>query len=273
MPDHITRPDTSTLQTACHGIAQSVASSIVEALVEPLRHEIEAKINAMIAEATKDVHSKIAAALAQIQPIQIPINLLAQPVVQPFSSAAPPIAPATVQAAPVVVQEATPTSVQPTQPFAPATAKAAEAVQVAPVPPVAPPAPAAAPQAVGSQDAQDTRDIPLKKDPQRTPKQSGKNFAATIVGLMPGQAHMIKSDFKFAKLAFVPADARNSTQLVALSKSNNPVLFMTDFIRHASVDSVRAAHGNWVYVSGGMSSLREKLRELYAQYQVAHQFG
>ena len=247
MPDHITRPDTSTLQTACHGIAQSVASSIVEALVEPLRHEIEAKINAMIAEATKDVHSKIAAALAQIQPIQIPINLLAQPVVQPFSSAAPPIAPAT--------------------------AKAAEAVQVAPVPPVAPPAPAAAPQAVGSQDAQDTRDIPLKKDPQRTPKQSGKNFAATIVGLMPGQAHMIKSDFKFAKLAFVPADARNSTQLVALSKSNNPVLFMTDFIRHASVDSVRAAHGNWVYVSGGMSSLREKLRELYAQYQVAHQFG
>ena len=247
MPDHITRPDTSTLQTACHGIAQSVASSIVEALVEPLRHEIEAKINAMIAEATKDVHSKIAAALAQIQPIQIPINLLAQPVVQPFSSAAPPIAPAT--------------------------AKAAEAVQVAPVPPVDPPAPAAAPQAVGSQDAQDTRDIPLKKDPQRTPKQSGKNFAATIVGLMPGQAHMIKSDFKFAKLAFVPADARNSTQLVALSKSNNPVLFMTDFIRHASVDSVRAAHGNWVYVSGGMSSLREKLRELYAQYQVAHQFG
>lgn len=261
MPDHITTPENCALQTACHSIAQSVAASIVDALVEPLRQEIEAKINAMIVEATKDVHSKIAAAVAQIQPIQIPINLLAQPMVPPFSSAAPPLSPAAVQA---------PTNAQVTQTIRLSTA------EVAPVLPVAQPAPAApavalepvaAPKPVGIQDEQDPRDTLLKKDPQRTPKKSGKNFAATIVGLMPGQAHMIKSDFKFAKLAFVPADARNSTQLVALSKSNNPVLFMTDFIRHASVETVRAAHGNWVYVSGGMSSLREKLRELYAQHQ------
>ncbi len=52
---------------------------------------------------------------------------------------------------------------------------------------------------------------------------------------------MIKNDFKYAKLSFVRADARNSSQLVALSKSHNPVIFMTDFVRHASVESVRSA--------------------------------
>ena len=47
------------------------------------------------------------------------------------------------------------------------------------------------------------------------------------------------------------------------SKSHNPVVFMTDFVRHASVESVRSANGNWVYVTGGMNTLREKLHELY----------
>ena len=84
---------------------------------------------------------------------------------------------------------------------------------------------------------------------------------------MPGQAHLIKNDFKFAKLSFVSSDARNNSQLVSLSKSKNAVIFMTDFIRHAAVDSVRAANGNWVYVTGGLSSLREKLQELYQQHQ------
>lgn len=46
---------------------------------------------------------------------------------------------------------------------------------------------------------------------------------------------MIKNDFKYAKLSFVRADARSNSQLVALSKSHNPVIFMTDFVRHASV--------------------------------------
>jgi hypothetical protein len=67
----------------------------------------------------------------------------------------------------------------------------------------------------------------LKRDKKRTPEENRKNFAATIVGLLPGQAHIIKNDFKFAKLSFVHADARNSGQLVALSKSHNPVVFMT----------------------------------------------
>ncbi len=63
------------------------------------------------------------------------------------------------------------------------------------------------------------------------------------------------------------ADARNSDQLTALSKGDNTVIFMTDFIRHASVEAVRAVHGNWVYVTGGMTSLRDKLRELHQAHQ------
>ena len=51
------------------------------------------------------------------------------------------------------------------------------------------------------------------------------------------------------------------------SKSHNPVVFMTDFVHHASVENVRSANGNWVYVTGGMSTLREKLHELYQQHQ------
>ena len=63
-----------------------------------------------------------------------------------------------------------------------------------------------------------------------------------------------------------------STFLVTLglqlfSKSHNPVVLMTDFIRHASVESVRSANGHWVYVTGGMNTLREKLHELYQQHQ------
>ena len=142
--------------------------------------------------------------------------------------------------------------------------------------PVAPaPAPEADPEpepehplvAVAEAQAPNSTQGPLKRDKERTPKEKRKNFTATIVGLLPGQAHMIKNDFKFAKLSFVSADARNSSQLVALSKSHNPVVLMTDFIRHASVESVRSANGHWVYVTGGMNTLREKLHELYQQHQ------
>lgn len=77
-------PEILALQAAFQSIAKSVATSIVDALVQPLQQEIESKVNAIIAEATKDIHSKIAAAVGHIQPIQIPISLLAQPVIQPL---------------------------------------------------------------------------------------------------------------------------------------------------------------------------------------------
>lgn len=240
------------LQAAFQSIAKSVATSIVDALVQPLQQEIESKVNAIIAEATKDIHSKIAAAVGHIQPIQIPISLLAQPVVQPFG--------VPVQPDPGVVAVPTPTPCPPAQPM-PVAAKLPTTASYAE------PEPEPFRAAVTGAKLSNNTEPTLKRDKERTPKKSSKNFAATIVGLLPGQAHMIKNDFKYAKLSFVRADARNSSQLVALSKSHNPVIFMTDFVRHASVESVRSAHGNWVYVSGGMNTLREKLQELYQQHQ------
>lgn len=240
------------LQAAFQSIAKSVATSIVDALVQPLQQEIESKVNAIIAEATKDIHSKIAAAVGHIQPIQIPISLLAQPVVQPFG--------VPVQPDPGVVAVPTPTPCPPAQPV-----PVAAATKVLTTASYAEPEPFRA--AVTDAKLSNNTEPTLKRDKKRTPEKSRKNFAATIVGLLPGQAHIIKNDFKFAKLSFVRADARNSGQLVALSKSHNPVLFMTDFVRHASVESVRSVHGNWVYVTGGMNTLREKLNELYQQHQ------
>ena len=270
MPQHNSTetPDIPALQAAFQSIAKSVATSIVDALVQPLQQEIESKVNAIIAEATKDIHNKIAAAIGHIQPIQIPISLLAQPVVQPFGMP--------VQPSPEAVAAPTPTPAPcpPAQPVP--VAAAAKVLTPAPYAALEPepepePEPEAEPElsraAMARAKLSNSTQPTLKRDKQRTPKKSGKNFAATIVGLLPGQAHMIKNDFKFAKLSFVPADARNSSQLVALSKSHNPVVFMTDFVRHASVESVRSANGNWVYVTGGMNTLREKLHELYQLHQ------
>ena len=241
----------SALQTAFQSIAQSVATSIVDALVQPLQQEIESRVNSIIAEATKDIHNKIAVAIGQIQPIQIPISLLAQPVIQSVSAVEQPCA--------KVVAVPTPAAPVPTQrvPVAPAPAPEADPE----------PEPEHPLVAVAEAQAPNSTQGPLKRDKERPPKEKRKNFTATIVGLLPGQAHMIKNDFKFAKLSFVSADARNSSQLVALSKSHNPVVLMTDFIRHASVESVRSANGHWVYVTGGMNTLREKLHELYQQHQ------
>lgn len=258
---HSSPHHSSALEEAFKGIAQSVATSIVEALVEPLRLEIECKVNALIAEATQDVHAKIAAALGQIQPFNIPINLFAQPLVQPLQSA---------PAVSATTALPTPQAVQATVPAAPA----ALSIKSAPQPKqvktpaakvVAPTPPQALERADQEEDKEDLLAL-IRSDKARTPKRSSKNFAATIVGLMPGQAHMIKKEFKFAKFSFVSADARNSSQLISLAKNNNKVIFMTDFIRHAAVDTVRAANGHWIYVSGGMSTLREKIQELHEQH-------
>lgn len=258
--------NTSALESAFQSIAQSVAASIVDALAEPLRQEIESRVSNIIADATKDIHSRIALAISQIQPINIPINLLSQPVPSlVHGGSLQALAPAAVPGPETrsLPQASAPKSVE--------AAKAAEtalflqeqeeAAASAPAPALKPAQPLT--RAGGSQN-----EFALaKREKERTPKKSRKNFEATIVGLLPGQAHLIKNDFKFAKLSFVSSDARNNSQLVSLSKSKNAVIFMTDFIRHAAVDSVRAANGNWVYVTGGMSSLREKLQELYQQHQ------
>lgn len=259
----LTRPTTPSSPVTAHpafaGAIEAIAASIVDALAEPLRAEIEAKIQQLVADAAQDIHARIVTAVGQIQPINIPINLLAQPVVQ---MAVPPVAQQPAVASPPVAMVREAEASAPTEPreltVPPAVTASPEPVAV----PASAPIPA---EGVITASTPSKWALPALDVGKKRPK--SKNMGVTVVGLLPGQAHMIKNEFRFIKLTFVQADARNSNQLTALSKGDNTVIFMTDFIRHASVEAVRAVHGNWVYVTGGMTSLRDKLRELHQAHQ------
>ena len=98
--------------------------------------------------------------------------------------------------------------------------------------------------------------------PKLIPAVAKKFLNVTVVGLKPGQAHMIKSEFKFIKLRFITSDAGAGKQLKSLAKTNDYVVQMVDFIRHSVGESVKSVSGNWIYISGGMTKLRDKLEEL-----------
>lgn len=263
----LTRPTTPSSPVTAHpafaGAIEAIAASIVDALAEPLRAEIEAKIQQLVADAAQDIHARIVTAVGQIQPINIPINLLAQPVVQ---MAVPPVA---QQPAVVPVVASSPVAmvreVEVSTPAELPELAVVEPVVMASSEPVAVPTPVPIPAEGATVFTTPESALPVLDAAKKRPK--SKNMGVTVVGLLPGQAHMIKNEFRFLKLTFVQADARNSNQLTALSKGDNTVIFMTDFIRHASVEAVRAVHGNWVYVTGGMTSLRDKLRELHQAHQ------
>lgn len=263
----MTRPTTPSSSVTAHpafaGAIEAIAASIVDALAEPLRAEIEAKIQQLVADAAQDIHARIVTAVGQIQPINIPINLLAQPVVQ---MAVPPVA---QQPAVVPVVASSPVAmvreVEVSTPAELPELAVVEPVVMASSEPVAVPTPVPIPAEGTTVFTTPESALPVLDAAKKRPK--SKNMGVTVVGLLPGQAHMIKNEFRFLKLTFVQADARNSNQLTALSKGDNTVIFMTDFIRHASVEAVRAVHGNWVYVTGGMTSLRDKLRELHQAHQ------
>lgn len=263
----LTRPTTPSSSVTAHpafaGAIEAIAASIVDALAEPLRAEIEAKIQQLVADAAQDIHARIVTAVGQIQPINIPINLLAQPVVQ---MAVPPVA---QQPAVVPVVASSPVAmvreVEVSTPAELPELAVVEPVVMASSEPVAVPTPVPIPAEGTTVFTTPESALPVLDAAKKWPK--SKNMGVTVVGLLPGQAHMIKNEFRFIKLTFVQADARNSNQLTALSKGDNTVIFMTDFIRHASVEAVRAVHGNWVYVTGGMTSLRDKLRELHQAHQ------
>ena len=239
----------------------SIATVVVDALEAPLRAEIESRIQMIVADATKDIHARIAAAVGQIQPIAIPIHLFTQPTVQM-------VAPAPV---PMPVVAPVPASVlrgQPLEVLPPDTQEQPDEEEDDRIHDVEnlDESQDWAPPAVVQQA--ETTPAPTARPAVPTPKlDKKKNLKVTVVGLLPGQAHMIKNEFKFVRLTFIAEKSGNSSQLISLSKSNDLVIFMTDFIRHASVETVRSANGNWIYVSGGMTTLREKLRELHQEHQ------
>ena len=246
----------SNLAQAFEEISKSVAQYILRSLEKPLEDAIQSKVNEIINDATKDINNKILNAISHIQPIQIPINLLAQPFAQNVPGApAPAPAPAAEEVA---------------APAASAEKAAMPHKAVAP-----PPSPTTAPPQKESPEIKET------KAPQQATKihevqaKSADDSASstsviaeiktkklTIVGLKPGQAHMIKNEFKFAKISFIQASARNNKQLLDLGKGQNPIIFMTDFVRHASIDAAKSINSNWHYLSGGMTALREKIQTL-----------
>ena len=236
---------------------QGIADVIFKALEAPLRAQVEACVQAIVHEATRDIHARIVAEIGRIQPINIPINLFAQ--TAPAAPPAPITPPAPVP--PLVM----PTSEVEDEPIEEAeeaeeTEEVEEIEEIEEVVEVVevveeiyddekPPA---------AEKIRPLAEVKPSAAPQR------KNLSVTIVGLKPGQAHMIKSEFRLLKLHFIPSDAGAGPQLKSLAKTNDYVVQMTDFIRHSVTDSVKAANsnGNWIYVSGGMTTLREKLQEL-----------
>lgn len=226
------------------GAMQAITEVIIKALEAPLRAQVEACIQAIVAEATQDIHARIAAAVGQIQPINIPINLFTQPVLAPIAPIAP-IASPLPQAVPVV-QAAALVPPPESEPEPEPESAPAPMVQIAPLKPS--PAHLRAPAPLSSALAKKALNI-------------------TVVGLKPGQAHMIKSEFKFIKLRFITSDAGAGKQLKSLAKTNDYVVQMTDFIRHAVGESVKSVSGNWIYISGGMTKLRDKLEELNSAHK------
>lgn len=237
---------------------QGIADVIFKALEAPLRAQVEACVQAIVHEATRDIHARIVAEIGRIQPINIPINLFAQTApAAPITPPAPPVPPAPVVSTPLYEIEDEVDEVEEAEmeedeeedaeeDHADAEVEVVEAA--AEIYDVTAPAPVATP-------------APIAVKPATPPR---KNLSVTIVGLKPGQAHMIKSEFRLLKLHFIPSDAGAGPQLKSLAKTNDYVVQMTDFIRHSVTDSVKAANsnGNWIYVSGGMTTLREKLQEL-----------
>lgn len=241
------------LATSIHHIADV----IFKALEAPLRAQVEACVQAIVEEATRDIHARIAAEIGRIQPINIPINLFAQTV-----QSVQPVQPVHREPIPVVVkeekeEELDEVSEEVFDENIEAEAEAeieeieeiAELIELVEVEELEKKKPASAPQV---------------KSIVSAPPALKKSLNITIVGLKPGQAHMIKSEFKFIKLRFIPSDAGRGSKLKDLAKTNDYVVQMTDFLSHSVTDTIKAANsnGNWVYISGGMTKLREKLLEL-----------
>ena len=90
--------------------------------------------------------------------------------------------------------------------------------------------------------------------------------AVTVVGLLPGQASMIKDEFgtEFS-LHFVTSAKNEASRLHGLCKTSDAVLTMTGFISHSLEKIIKSSGVRLVRVNGGMSSLRDELTTLYIQ--------
>lgn len=80
----------------------------------------------------------------------------------------------------------------------------------------------------------------------------------TVIGLKPDQERLIEREFVHHEFSFISSTSGKKTLSVPNTDS---VLLMTKFCSHSQQDAVRE-HPGLTFVNGGLSSLRELLRNL-----------
>lgn len=95
---------------------------------------------------------------------------------------------------------------------------------------------------------------------QRVAGQVTRLPIVTLVGLLPGQARMITSEYgQRIHLRFVGNEHQQPKRLEQLCQTSYAVIAMTGFISHSVFDMAKAASKNFCAIKGGMSSVRMHL--------------
>lgn len=111
---------------------------------------------------------------------------------------------------------------------------------------------------------------PATKPPRHNPEpltaEKPVKPRVAVVGLLNAQQNVIEKEFGDAfDLRFFTSDAARGRAFMEAISNCKPVLLMINFANHGIEDAVRAAGPNLVRVNGGMSSLRDKLTELFVK--------
>lgn len=86
-----------------------------------------------------------------------------------------------------------------------------------------------------------------------------------VVGLLPGLAHQIETEFTDVfDLRFMQAHEQVGSRLKSLAHGSKHTILMGDFISHKHTETVNSAGVRPIVLHGGMTKLRDKLTELYA---------
>lgn len=87
------------------------------------------------------------------------------------------------------------------------------------------------------------------------------NSKVSIVGLMPGQTHGIKSDYGSAiDLRFIETDTAPS-RVQSIASSSDHVILMTRFIPHDVQNALRK-HDGLLFCNGGISAVKLMLDDI-----------
>ena len=112
--------------------------------------------------------------------------------------------------------------------------------------------------------------LPTKRDEVETevvlPKVVGRQMKVAIVGLLGGQKQLIQKEFgpEF-DLRFFETTKAKSKQFESGVSQCDVAIGMVNFINHGVEPVIRNAGVPYVQIKGGMSSLRDKLTEMFAQ--------